>query len=135
MRLPRYRLRTPMLAVAAVAIVLGADGVRRRRDRFLALRSGHEAKEHSRPYLAEAHTATAAQNEGEARKHRAAARSRPREPHAEFAETFEAVAGAGRAAERRHRALARYHGELRLEYARAARHPWLTVAPGPPEPE
>lgn len=31
-------------------------------------------------------------------------------------------------------ALAAYHAALRLKYERAARRPWLPVAPDPPEP-
>jgi hypothetical protein len=36
---------------------------------------------------------------------------------------------------RKGRALADYHDGLRWKYARAARYPWLPVAPDPSEPE
>jgi hypothetical protein len=31
--------------------------------------------------------------------------------------------------------MAAYHRELRIKYERAARYPWLSVEPDPPEPE
>ena len=36
---------------------------------------------------------------------------------------------------RAQRASAHYHGQMRRKYERAARYPWLTVAPDPPVPE
>jgi hypothetical protein len=34
-----------------------------------------------------------------------------------------------------HNTLANYHGRLRRKYERAARYPWLPIAPDPPEPK
>jgi hypothetical protein len=43
--------------------------------------------------------------------------------------------GAAKANTEKHRRLTEYHHTLNLKYDRAARRPWLAVAPDPPEPK
>src|SRR4051794_33451897 len=77
MRLPRLRftVRRMMVAVAAVAVVLGVNDLRRRRNRFLGLRSTHEWSWRGCSYRAGWDAETAAQNEREAERIRAALRA------------------------------------------------------------
>jgi hypothetical protein len=143
MPLPRFRfsVRRMMVAVAVVAIVMGADNMRRRRDRWRELGFRHQMGENSNLRLAKAHSETAAQDEAGAESHRAAAaaahvdRTVNEEMHSGFAAAFAAQAAKERDGERKHLTLASFHGELRRKYERAARYPWLPVAPDPPEPE
>jgi hypothetical protein len=129
-----------MVLVAIAAVVLGADSVRRRRDRWRDLGFTHSMKERLNLHLADGHAQVAAQNEAGAEGLRASAAAAHgdgtinEEMRSSFADTFAAAARKERAGERRYRALARYHVELRRKYERAARYPWLPVAPDPPEP-
>ena len=69
----RFTVRRIMVLVAVVAILLGVDGMRRRRDRCRELVSWHAMEERSNLYLARAHSETADQDEAGAELHRAAA--------------------------------------------------------------
>jgi hypothetical protein len=130
-----------MIVVAITALVLGANDLRLRRDRFLDLRYSHEWR--CRASLSEAsrHASTAADNEREANRLRVAiaSSSAPKPPgtdgRLQSALTIEAAAASERAAEQKCRARARFHDELRSNYERAARYPWTLVGPEPPEPE
>ncbi len=105
MKLPRFRVRTLMIAVAVVGLTLGglAGLVRmeQRRQSFRALARNHQRQEIvNRLTLVGlvAHRAPKADTE-------------------------------------RHRTLAEYHRALNQKYTRAASYPWLQVAPDPPEPK
>jgi hypothetical protein len=130
-----------MIAVLIAGLALGANDLRRRRDRFLSLRSLHESSGRAAVARAEMHAATAAGNEREARRLRTAIRSGDTARQlradliAEIASNIEAAAESARAAERKLRASARFHDALRAKYDRAARYPWIRVSPDPPEPE
>jgi hypothetical protein len=142
MRLPRVRfsVRMMMIAVAIAALTLGANDVRLRRERYLALRSNHDWSARGRLRLAESHASVAAQNEREAARMLAAISSirDPTRVHLEYnvriASNIEAAAATERAAEQKCRTQARYHDALRIKYERAARYPWILVEPDPPEP-
>ncbi len=129
-----------MIVVALAAVVLGANDVRMRRDRFLAQRSIHEWKGRACLTMAAAHASTAAANEGEVKRVRASlnARKDMDQRQAKLIEqitaNIESAAASDRAAEEKCRAQARYHEALRIKYERAARRPWILVEPDPPEP-
>jgi hypothetical protein len=143
MPLPRlqFTVRRIMIVVAIVAVALGANDLRRRKVRYDALRSTHEWRGRSSMSLAELHASTAAANEREVERLRAAVRSghdtpRPEaEAAAQITSNIEGAAAIERAAERQFRARARFHELLRKKYERAARYPWLVVEPDPPEPD
>ena len=48
---------------------------------------------------------------------------------------IESQAAVERAAEQKCRAQARFHEALRIKYELAARRPWISVEPDPPEPK
>ena len=106
-----------------------------------AAASMHEWKGRACSTIAERHASTAADNEREAKRLRAALRSghygvrSETELVAQIASNTEAQAAVERAAERKSRARARFHDALRLKYERASRYPWISVGPDPPEPE
>ena len=138
---PRFTMRWMMIVVAVAAVALGAIDVWRRQDRFLALRSNHEWSARGCLAMAESHASTAAGNEREVERLRAAATSgdgamrRQAELSAQITANIEAQAAVERAAERKYRARAQFHDALRIKYERAARYPWKSVEPDPPEPE
>lgn len=143
MRLPRIRftVRRLMVAVAVAAVALGANDLRRRRERFLTLGATHKGNARVCVSSADWYASTAAANEREAERLRAALRSNDgaKGPHVQFASqmasTIEAAAADQRAEERKHRDRARVHDALRIKYERAARSPWLPVPPDSPTPE
>ena len=101
MRMPRFRftVRRMMVAVAIVAMLLGAWAALARRTanlRQVALEHGQKAGR------LEIETVTSAISQGEA------------------ARRMEIV---------------HWHDAMSAKYERAARYPWLTVAPDPPEPK
>jgi hypothetical protein len=111
--LPRLTTRRWMIAVAVVAILIGAVlEVHRRSRRFARL-----AAYHSNLSLEHFHTQMALGVD-----------PLPLEP------VPPAGPGAARYL-RREKALVRYHSELTAKYERAARYPWLPVTPDPPEPD
>jgi hypothetical protein len=140
MQFPRLTTRRLMIAVAITGILLGVDGLRRRRDRWRELEFRHQMEENSDLHLAKAHSEMAAKDEAGAELHRSAAaaahgdRTINEEMHSGFAASFAAQAAKERDGERNRLKLARSHGELRRKYERAARYPWLPVAPDPEEP-
>ena len=96
MNRPRLTIRRLMYTVAALGVVMGLDGMRRRREEYSA-RVAYHAREY---------------------------RERLRPP-----------AGAGMPPAPIVMASARYHFKLAEKYGQAARYPWITVDPDPPEPE
>ena len=143
MPLPRFQftVRRMMIVVAIAAVALGANDLRWRRDRYDALRSTHEWRARGSSTSAEGHSSTAAANEREVERLRAAIRAghyplRPAaEAVAQITSNIEGAASIERAAERQFRARARFHELLRKKYEHAARYPWLAVEPDPPEPD
>src|SRR4051812_3874739 len=77
MRLPRVRItvRRMMVAVAVIAVTLGANDLRLRRNRFLDLSRTHEWTARGCVSRAEGYASTAGQNEREAERIRAALRA------------------------------------------------------------
>jgi hypothetical protein len=130
-----------MVAVVVVALALGADAVRRRRDQWRDLGVNHESKARHNLRLAGMHAEIAAHDEAGAELHRAASLAahgdgtHNAKGHSDFAAAFSGQADVERAAQRKCRALARYHRALRRKYDLAARYPWLPVEPDPPAPE
>ncbi len=104
MRVPKFRIRTLMIAVAVLGIAFGGlAGLQRmdlRRQRFRTLAGHHLQRGIVNRLTLEGSLA-----------HRAA-----------------------KADTERYRMLAEYHHALNLKYEYAARHPWLPVSSDPPEP-
>jgi cytochrome c-type biogenesis protein CcmH/NrfG len=106
MNLPRLSTRHLLMLVTVAAIALGLDAMRRRRAEFTSRMAYHST-----------------QYRGRVRQlavDRAWGMSAGRE-----------AASPGPI----DRALVRYHFKMAEKYARAARYPWLSVEPDPPEPE
>ena len=114
MRLPRMTTRRWMVVVAVIGLLVGG-GVRlkRRRDYFLSLARSHAQKMPS---------STA---EGKALRSRFGSTSRM---------SGEEILLLSRDFDRL-RNRADHHAALRRKYERAARYPWMSVEPDPPEPE
>ncbi len=114
MPLPRMTTRRWMVVVAVVALAIsGGLRLKQRRDYFLSLARSHEQKMPS---------STA---EGKAWKSRFGSTSRI---------SSEEIMLLGRDFDRLMNR-ADYHASLARKYRRAARFPWLSVEPDPPEPE
>ena len=105
MKLPRFRTRTLMIAVAVVGLTFGGLAgllrMEQRRQTFRALARNHQHREIVNNLTLVGLVA-----------HRAA-----------------------KADTERHRMLAEYHRALNQKYRRAALYPWLPVPPDPPEPK
>jgi hypothetical protein len=130
MRPPRFRLRTLLIAVAVVATVMG---LQRRRADFLG-----RAEQHGRMEL---HRHAQARGLGGA--------ILPRPMFEALMDSDDLRSGCGWANYRGVRfegkerlstlgaaleQMAAHHAALRRKYERAARYPWLPVAPDPPPP-
>lgn len=111
MRMPRFRIRTLMIAVAVVAVILcGARlaKIEQKRKAFRTRAAIHATYGRSFRDAYEKRTAVAFEF-----------------PHGPvFARTLALRL-----------AWAEYHESLALKYEHAARYPWLPVEPDPPEPE
>ena len=105
MRVPKFRVRTLMIAVAVLGIafggIAGLQRMNQRMQRFHAL-----AREH-----------------------------RHREIVNRLTVQGLVMQGAASPGVERHRVLTEYHKALKLKYEYAASHPWLPVSSDPPEPE
>jgi hypothetical protein len=116
MRLPRMTTRRWMIAVAVVALLIGAAvAIDRRSKRFARLAASHAdvAMEHFSTVMAFGGDPPPLQ---EIEKYPPAAQGPVRYLH-------------------RAKTLMLYHRALKEKYDRAARYPWLSVEPDPPEPE
>ena len=103
MRMPRFRIRTLMVAVAVIALLIGVPfDLARRRRAFLRLAIEHQAREVAVTY------------DGYARVW-FDSRGRPLDPRAAKLDLW--------------------NSQLADKYFRAARYPWLSVEPDPPEPK
>jgi hypothetical protein len=104
MRVPKFRLRTLMIAVAVLGIAFGSLAgllrIGQRTQRFRAV-----AREH-----------------------------RQREIVNRLTVQGLVMQGAASPGIERHRVLTDYHKALNLKYEYAASHPWLPVSSDPPEP-
>jgi hypothetical protein len=122
--MPRFRLsiRWMMVAVALVGVAFGGEEFRRRRASFL-----FEAEIYGE---VESDFAKSAR-EGSRRcgAWRIGRSSEELREHRAQEEVFQASWRAEAQAN------ATYYRSLRLKYERAARYPWLSVAPDPPAPE
>jgi hypothetical protein len=110
MRLPRFRLRTLMVAVAVLALLLMGGIMVWRSANYRRLAAFHE--------------------EMERRQERAV---RGIESLAQAATDPKDAAAARRDAAHEAR-IGRYHAGLKAKYLRAAARPWESVAPDPPRP-
>jgi hypothetical protein len=135
MKLPRFTVRGMMLAVAVIAIVIGADNMRRRRDHYLEARALHELMERNYREAADFYASSADQNERESRRLRAAGVPSEGHPQSSILGAIESHAADQRLKERAALDQSRRRGLLRRKYELAARSPGLPVAPDPPEPE
>ncbi len=116
MRLPRMTTRRWMMAVAIVALVIGAAiAIDRRSKRFARLAASHAN-------IAVEHWATLAAFGGDP-------------PPLKEIEKFPPAARGPVRYLHRAKTLMVYHRELKGKYDRAACYPWLPVEPDPPEPE
>jgi hypothetical protein len=113
MRRPRFRftVRGMMVAVAIAAVIMGAATLMVRRRGYLALAEKYTVEE--RLYVV---SARGAERDRDKRGSEAVVRT--------WAQRAVRLAGEAREAAR-----------LRMKYERAARYPWLPVAPDPPEPK
>src|SRR5438309_201066 len=111
MRLPRFRLRTLMVAVAGVALAIGAEVLRRRREVFLVKVELYSQEEAVYRQSIEVF-------------------SRRPLPVSSLKTTMWMIPDPDVDRKR-----AEFLAGLRLKYERAARHPWLSVAPDPTPPE
>jgi hypothetical protein len=111
MKPPRFSLRWLMVAVAVAALLLGGVVLWRKRILHLERANVEAASEMQSRALIKVYgsavTTSAAPSVAEGYRH--------------WVEVF--------------REEADYHGMLRRKYERAARYPWLSVAPDPPRPE
>ena len=126
MPLPRlqFTVRRMMIVVAIAAVALGANDLRRRRDRYDALCSTHEWRARGSSTSAEGHASTAAANEREVERLRAAVRSdheapRQKEFVAQIISNIEGAVAIERAAERQCRAREWFHELLQKKYQHA----------------
>ena len=106
MRPPRFRLRTLLIVVALVALALVPATLARRRQRFEAL--AHHHREAAGGPFAVSLISPAGR-----------------------AHLYELAFRAGLLSPERRQ----WHRDLTVKYERAARYPWLLVAPDPPPPE
>jgi hypothetical protein len=114
MRLPRMTTRRWLIAVAAIALLIGGGvWLKQRRDYFLSLAQSHQR---------EVASSTA---RGEALKSRLGSKS---------GMTIEEIMNLHRDYDRM-MDRAEHHASLARKYERAARYPWLLVEPDPPPPE
>jgi hypothetical protein len=105
MRVPKFGIRTLMIAVAVLGIAFGGlAGL---------LRMGQRAQ----------------------RLHAVAREHRQREIVNRLTVQGLVMQGAARPGVERHRVLTDYHHALKLKYEYAASHPWLPVSSDPPEPK
>jgi hypothetical protein len=125
MELPRVRIkvRRMMVAVAVVGLILSLLEWRRRSPYCLREADRWAREEGSHAYLADSHERMAAIYRRYAQENRGSARY-----NHEQARVFERAAVAEWAAAKR-------SVSLRDAYRRAARYPWLAVAPDGPVPE
>lgn len=124
MRMPRFRIRTLMIAVAVVAVLTACAAGAWRLNRL------------SRYYRSQAAILSHAEKratEGLKDQEEELASIAKRDPLARAKlKDFEDVA---RHCAGQYAALAEHAAALKLKYERAARYPWLPVEPDPPEPE
>jgi hypothetical protein len=103
-----------MIAVAVVALLLGGEMMRRRRQRYREQADFHA--------FAEAFCARDVRM----------ARATPPAPPGGTAASLLNLDGADRTAVEQAASAAAYHAAMKRKYERAARYPWLSVEPDPP---
>jgi hypothetical protein len=128
MRSPRYRLRTLMLAAAVVAIFVGAESMWRRSAIYRARASYFAEWERERLRLADETDELATE------VRTVAAEDRERGDDVSWRLRLETVCCLARVSAD-DRLAANYFAGLKRKYEYAASHPWLPVAPDPPEPD
>src|SRR4051794_37039922 len=138
MRRPRLTIRSLMIAVAAVAILIYGDQLRRRRDHFLLRASEYRSLELENLDGAKWLSSVADETEKMPDRrtmqldgHQHTLSPEGKEPFWKGPE--DALTFFQRSADSatRHGA---YFGELRRKYERFARYPWLRCEPDPPAP-
>jgi len=129
----RFTVRRLMIAVAIVALILGAELTRRRSAQFRLLARSYASAAEFDGLILEGGTTTFRLEDGQIREVHGS--SSIRIPTDEGGLVESAIDPTPGYDEDRLRRRAEYHDFLRRKYDRAARYPWLPVAPDPPEPE
>ena len=111
MYLPRFRLRSLMVAVAVAGVVIGGESMRRRRVDYLRQAQYHA---HLQQRLVVFSPGWIPETEAEDERYRQA-----------ISRFFAKMAS---------RPWTVYHARMKGKYLRAADRPWLPVVPDPPEP-
>jgi hypothetical protein len=137
---PQFRLRTLLVAVAVAGVAVAGGAMWRRGESFRRGAARHSEQQaewaedaSSKDVLAErcgnyARLARPGYNAGLP----AGWDQRTAESHS--ADEWDRMADEARASAAHSARRAAYHSRLRSKYERAARYPWLPVAPDPPEP-
>lgn len=138
---PRFTVKRLMVAVAAVALVLGCsiEAVRLKRWRDVALKRAQEHAQHEQLNRDLERSALEMVKTQEWIADRDPALSRRLErldrKWAEFVGQQKAAAAEERDRAAKYAEAAAYHAALRWKYLRAAAHPWLPVEADPPPPD
>lgn len=124
---PRFNLRWLMLAVAVVGLACGGEVMRRRADKFTERAAYFAREEQMSRWGVEALEEQIADSLMDLESHRKN-KSKPKVDLNSWVLFWEARLKA-------RCVIANQKASLRRKYERAARYPWLPVAPDPPEPK
>jgi hypothetical protein len=139
MRLPRYRLRTLLVAIAAIATVLGARSFQQLSRQHSAVAAMHRKAQRQVAEQRDILAKGVRRREGETYNPDEAAKLARSAWEAELIR--ERVASRAKYADALRKRvyelteLTTYHAKMRDKYERAAVYPWLSVAPDPSKPE
>lgn len=133
MRLPRFRVRTLMLAVAVVALLVAGISAGLRLHRLSGYYRAKAVDAGLRGYI---ESAPGAQWEWMVREYEKDRKifENSKLP-VELREEHERGLIEARVYRDRYRNVAKHYERLRLKYERAARRPWLPIEPDPPAPK
>ena len=140
--MPRFRftVRRMTIAVAAITLLIGAEALRRRSNSYRAIAAYHRHEEEMQRYIlnggfglstdpAQKTTFTRTKPAPRATEAQRYADDAPERQAASQGFLVESL-DRSTLEERRGR-----HASLKAKYERAARYPWLSVPPDPPEPK
>jgi hypothetical protein len=126
MRLPRFRIRTLMIAVAVVGVTLASGRFAQIGGRFRRIAAAHRRNQSA--LARQAH-------EFEKQAHWATWDAVAQFPLSVPDRPWSELASDSRNEAWHLRRVSAREGQLAAKYERAARRPWLPVLPDPPEPE
>jgi hypothetical protein len=143
MRRPRFRIRTLLLLVTLFAVLLAGVALKRRHAHFLRLALDHSAHEREARELSKIASETVKSERVLVQSQQTALRDGTLTPQgiARIGGPCLDEADIARREAEWNRELAGYaaeaewHARLRRKYERAARSPWLPLAPDPPPPK